>query len=198
MSTSFQFVPEDHAYLQDGVRVPSVTQILQGVGIVDYSDVPEEILNHKADIGTAAHAADHYFDEGDLDWLTVHPEVEPYVRAWVKFRTECNFVPRLIEDKGIATLRGMRYGYTLDREGLLNGRDTIIEIKCTASVQKSWGPQLAAYETALRLQTLKAHQRVVVHCHDDGKYTLHPYNDVSDYRIFEWALGIQSWKRLKG
>ena len=65
MSTQFTFVPEEHAYIQEGVQIPSVTQILNAVGLVDYSQIPEAILDHKAEIGTAAHAAAHYFDEGD-------------------------------------------------------------------------------------------------------------------------------------
>lgn len=198
MSTAFQFVPEEHAYLQDGVRVHSVTQILQGVGLVDYSHIPESILNHKADIGTAAHAAAHYYDENDLDLATLHTEVAPYVEAWIKFRNESNFAPRLIEQRGIATLRGMRYGYTLDREGVLNGKDTLLEIKCTAGIEISWGPQLAAYELALRQDGSIARRRAVVHLHKDGNYTLIPYSDVNDYKVFEWALGVESWKRTRG
>lgn len=198
MATSFQFVPETHTYLQGGREVRSVTQILNDVGIVDYSHIPESVLDHKAEIGTAAHVAAHYFDEGDLDWNTVDDEAAPYLNAWIKFREETGFAPRLIEQRGIATLRGMSYGYTLDREGLLFGRDTLIEIKCTAGVEISWGPQMAAYELALRGQDGKARQRVAVHLQKDGSYVLVPFGEVTDYKIFEWALGIETWKRLKG
>jgi hypothetical protein len=198
VSATFQFVPEEHAYIQDGVRIISVTQILNAVGLVDYSHIPESVLDHKAEIGTAAHAAAHYFDEGDLNWSTVDPEVAPYVQAWIKFREETQFIPRLIEQRGIAKLRGMSYGYTLDREGVLNGRDTLLEIKCTAGVEISWGPQMAAYELALRSQDGKARQRIAVHLQKDGTYVLVPLNDIADYKVFEWALGIESWKRLKG
>lgn len=198
MSATFQFVQDGHQYLQDGVRVPSVTQILQAAGLVDYSHIPESVLDHKAEIGTAAHAAAHFLDEGDLNWATVDGEVEPYVRGWEKFLGETGFVPRMIEQRGIATLRGMRFGYTLDREGILNGRDTLIELKCTAGIEVSWGPQTAAYETALRLQDGKARPRIVVHLHKDASYSLIPLNDLDDYKVFEWALGIESWKRAKG
>jgi hypothetical protein len=198
MATTFQFVPETHTYLQDGREVRSVTQILNDVGLVDYSHIPEAVLEHKKEIGTAAHIAAHYFDEGDLNWDTVDEEVAPYVHGWIKFREETRFVPRLIEKRGIATIRGMSYGYTLDREGVLNGRDTLIEIKCTAGVEISWGPQTAAYELPLRSQDGKARRRIAVHLGNDGSYTLVPFNDVTDYKVFEWALGIETWKRLKG
>jgi len=198
MSTTFQFVPETHSYLQDGRVIPSVTQLLEAAGLVCYDHIPKAVLDRKAEIGTAAHSACWYFDENDLDRSTVAPEVERYERGWEKFRRETGFTPRLIEQRGIAVMAGMQYGYTLDREGLLRGRDTLIEIKCTAGVEISWGPQMAAYEAALRAQDGKIRQRVAVHLLPDGGYSLLPYTQVSDYQVFQWALGMETWKRVKG
>lgn len=198
METAFQFVPETHTYLVGGRPIPSVTQILQSTGLVCYDHIPEAILEHKAEIGTAAHAACHYFDEGDLDLNSVHSEVLGYLQAWILFREQTGFVPRLMEQRGIAILNGMPYGYTLDREGEFQERETVFEIKCTAGVEISWGPQMAAYETALRLEDKKARRRVAVHLRKDGTYALLRYSDVWDYRVFEWALGVETWKRQKG
>lgn len=198
MTATFQFVPETHTYLLAGKAIPSVTQVLERAGLVCYDGIPEAVLNRKAEIGTAAHSACWYEDEGDLDRSTVAPEVEGYLGAWVKFRQETGFVPRLIEQRGIAVMAGMQYGYTLDREGLLNGRDTLLEIKCTAGVEISWGPQLAAYEAALRAQDGKMRQRVAVHLGPDGKYGLLRYSQVSDYQAFQAALMLEYWKRVKG
>jgi hypothetical protein len=198
MSETFQFVAERHEYLQNGQRIPSVTQILEAVGLVDYSRIPDTILEHKAEIGTAAHAACHYYDEQDLVLESVAAEVLPYVRAWEAFRRESAFVPRLIEQRGVALLNGMKYGYTLDREGHWQGRDVLLEIKCTAGVELSWGPQLAAYETALRQIDGLRRQRIVVHLRPTGKYTLLTFDQIADYRVFEWALGLETWRRMKG
>lgn len=198
MATDFIFVPETHAYLLDGKQVPSVTQVLNTVGMVCYEHIPKEVLDHKAQIGTAAHAACHYLDEGDLDASTLDAEVEPYVAAWQRFRRETDFMPELIEHRGVAKVDGMQYGYTLDRAGVLRGRACLIEIKCTAGVEMSWGPQLAAYEMALREQDHKTRQRVVVHLRPNRTYQLIPYSSVMDYQVFKWALGIVHWERSKG
>jgi hypothetical protein len=198
MSATFQFVPEEHAYIQNGIRVPSVTQILELVGIVDYSHIPDSILDRKAEIGTAAHAAAHYYDEGDLDLNSVGEEASPYVTAWMKFRAETNFKPDLIEYRGIANVDGMEYGYTLDRVGTFQGRPHLLEIKCTAAVEISWGPQTAAYELALRPTTKQALRRMAVHLKPNGNYSLIELGDTKDYQIFKWALGLVHWMQLKG
>lgn len=198
MTTSFEFQAATHTYLVEGKPLQSVTQILQAVGMVCYDGIPEAVLEHKAEIGTAAHAACHYSDEGTLDLASVDPEVAPYLEAWHRFRLETEFEPRLIEQRGIAEWGGMQYGYTLDREGLFYGRDTLIEIKCTAGVEVSWGPQLAAYDIPLRAHDGRFRARMVVHLHPDGKYDLLRYSSAQDYQIFQCALAIETWKRLKG
>jgi hypothetical protein len=198
MTATFEFIPETHTYLLDGRVIPSVTQCLDACGIVDYSHVPQPILDHKAEVGTAAHAACWYHDEGDLNIETIDPEISGYLVGWQKFRNETGFTPRLIERRGIHATNGMQYGYTLDREGELYGRDTLIEIKCTASVEPSWGPQTAAYEIALRAIDGKTRQRVAVHLRPAGSYGLVALRDVNDYQVFSWALGLETWKRQKG
>jgi hypothetical protein len=198
MSAAFQFVPETHTYLLEGRAVPSVTQSLDGSGLVCYDHIPPDVLARKTEIGTAAHAACHYFDEGDLDTSTIDPAIEGYVRAWHRFRAETDFAPRLLELRGIANIQGMPYGYTLDREGTFRGHDTIIEIKCTAAVEISWGPQTAAYELARRTEDGIARRRIAVHLKPNGSYSLVPFNDANDYKVFVWALSLETWKRSKG
>jgi hypothetical protein len=198
MATTFQFVPETHTYLKEGRAVPSVTQIIERAGLVCYDHIPKPILDHKAEVGTAAHAAAHYYDEGDLDLTTLDDEVMPYLEAWMRFRNETNFLANAIEQRGIAMADGMEYGYTFDRDGLLNGRRTLLEIKCTASIEVSWGPQTAAYEMALRAKDGQARHRVAVHLKPNGTYSLIQLSEIKDYQVFRWALGLEVWKQTKG
>jgi hypothetical protein len=89
------FDPELHEYRvkATGEVVPSVTQVLKDTGVsVDFDELSEfgsrirKAIEVKRDIGTALHADAHAYDDHDLDWSTVHPEVEPYLKAWVAFR----------------------------------------------------------------------------------------------------------------
>lgn len=200
MAANLIFIPETHTYLKEGIRVASVTQILEAGGLVCYEGIPDAVLNHKADVGRAVHAATHYYDEGTLNWPTVDDEVLGYLEGWEKFRAETGFVISKdgIEHRGIATLTGMEYGYTFDRDGLLNSRPTLLELKCTAGVEISWGPQTAAYEHALRQKDGRGRHRVVVHLRPNGTYSLYSYTDPKDYQIFGAALLLESWKKSRG
>jgi len=198
MATTFQFIPETHTYLDGGRAVASVTQILERAGLVCYAGIPAGILEHKAEVGTAAHAACHYYDEGDLDESTIGEEVFGYLEGWKKFRRETDFVPTLIEYRGIAEVDGMRYGYTLDRVGTLLGKSHLIEIKCTAGIEISWGPQTCAYEMAIRKPGEPVRRRVAVWLKPNGTYQLVALNDVQDYMVFRWALGLELWKQRQG
>ena len=64
---SLRFDPDSHLYRVDGIIVPSVTQVLEDVGIVDYSRLPGSTREMALRRGSAVHAACHYDDEGDLD-----------------------------------------------------------------------------------------------------------------------------------
>ena len=191
---TFRFDEQTHSYFNGrGERVPSVTQILNAVGLVNYDGIPSAVLDHKAEIGKAAHSAAWFHDEGDLDWETLDPEVEPYVRGWEKFRNETNFSPELIEYRGIATVNCYEYGFTLDRIGKFNGHQTLLEIKCTANVEMSWGAQTAAYCMAMR-DRYPTLFRMAVHLRPNGTYSLVPLAGVNDYLIFQAALAIESYK----
>lgn len=201
MATFFTFVESEHAYFNArGERKLSVTQILNNVGLVCYEGIPKEVLDRKADIGTAAHKAAHYFDENDLDIETVDGEVLPYVQAWQRFRSETDFTVDLIEHRGLATVDGIEYGFTLDRIGTFNDRPphkTLIEIKCTAGIEVSWGPQTAAYALAMKSEYPQLF-RLAVHLKPNGNYSLVPLNDIRDYQIFRSALAIETYKHTVG
>ena len=175
-----------------------VTHTLEAAGLVCYDHIPKAILDHKAEVGTAAHAASHYYDEGDLDLSSVDDEAMGYLEGWMKFKRENRMEIHAIEQRGIVIVDGMPYGYTFDRDVTLAGARTLIEIKCTAGIEISWGPQTAAYECALRAIDGKARRRVAVHLKPAGTYVLLPLSEVKDYQVWKWALGLETWKQTKG
>lgn len=96
------FEPIAHSYKLplSGVVVPSVTQILSAVGVsTDFNGLGamgERIacaIERKRAIGHALHADAHAYDDNDLEWTTVHPDVLPYLEAWVAFRRNLGFIP---------------------------------------------------------------------------------------------------------
>lgn len=94
-SEMVEFDAFSHVYTVDGVRFPSVTQVLQASGLIDFSKIPSPMLLEARDRGTAVHQANHYYNENDLDLETFcleFPDYAPYVRAWADFRATSGFV----------------------------------------------------------------------------------------------------------
>lgn len=95
------FDAERHEYtLPDGRRVPNVTTILKATGVsTDFDAIAARSsrdaanLEYRRSLGTAAHADCHAFDDDDLDWSAVHPDVLPYVKAWEVFRENSYLTP---------------------------------------------------------------------------------------------------------
>jgi hypothetical protein len=192
VSTTLQFDAATHEYREDGVLIPSVTQVLAGVGITDYSMVPRAILEHKRAIGEQVHLACQFLDEGSLDWDTVDPDVLNYVLAYEAFKRQTEFTPRLNEYRAVGCVNGMKFGMTLDREGDINGKPYVIELKATAQIHPGWAIQLAAYDLGIADGLFR--RRAAVHLKPDCKFSVEPYAETKDREVFLWALGVTWWK----
>ena len=46
---NLEFIEEGHLYLYEGVIIPSVSEILRFIFPNKYKDIPEEVLNRKAE-----------------------------------------------------------------------------------------------------------------------------------------------------
>ena len=207
-----EFIEKTHSYLSDGRAVPSCTRILDFSGISNYSAVREEILERKSQIGTLVHMATQYYDEGALDWDSVDPLIINRTKAWVQFRLETDFVPRAIEKRCVATIQGMSFGLTVDREGLTKDRlgrmvPTIIDIKTAVTKQIFWPIQLAGYALGLpdpenELSTPRfrfaRRRRMTVQLLEDGNYKKTEYTDTGDMEVFLSGLHIATWKMNNG
>jgi hypothetical protein len=186
------FDASTHSYFDEvGERVPGTTSLLEAAGLVCYQHIPATILSRKAEIGTAAHAAAHYYDEGDLNECTLDTTVQPYFCAWKRFRDETDFAAELIEFRGIACINGLKYGWTLDRTGILRRLRVLLEIKCTANVEPSWGPQTAAYDmgaSQIDGEFKGLRQRIAVWLRPNESYRLIKFPEAQDFQIFKVAL----------
>ena len=97
---SLIFDDATHTYTLDGQVVPSVTGILKASGLIDFTGIPESILEAARVRGTTVHEAIAYFNEGDLDidqFDQDFPEYRGYLAGWLSFRHQRNFVAVLSE-----------------------------------------------------------------------------------------------------
>ena len=194
MSNEFRFDRVDHSYWLGKTRLIGVSEAIQAAGLKDFSMIKPEVLEHAQKRGTAVHAACQYLDEGDMDWSTVSPEIEPYVRAWERFKKDTGVELLGIEKPLFHATLG--YAGTPDRVVNLYPHKGIIDLK-TYAPDAVTGIQLAGYSyLELGQQSpLDAPKRWGLWLKDDGRYSLTQYTDRGDEAVFMSCLTIAKFKR---
>jgi hypothetical protein len=77
-----------HTYRVNGHIVPSVTQVIGAVYPGLFDSIPPAVLQRKALLGTAVHAAIELYLNDELDGSTLHPAIVPYFESWLAWATE--------------------------------------------------------------------------------------------------------------
>ena len=182
------FDDASHTYRIGGVRVPSVTQILQP--LTDLSGIPPEVLEAKRGLGSRVHEATHYFDEDDLDEESVEPDVEPYLQAWKRFLVESG--AKVLQCEQRVFDPALMVAGTLDRVLLLNGQKVLADLKTSIATPASVGAQTAAYMRLLGDPTVT--HRAALRLRPDGSFRLDMLTGADDYSVFVACLTLHRWK----
>jgi hypothetical protein len=207
-----QFVEESHSYYVQGVKLPSVTQIIDEMGFVDKQWFTKESRER----GSAVHAATHFIDEGDMDWdhfRKHNGHLVGYLEAWDRYKMESRFEAVVIEEPMASAC--LRFAGTPDRFGFIakmmqgplgaadNGRDrrptvrnTLIDIK-SGVPDKAHIVQLGGYIDLIEGNGWgSVHDALVVHLQANGKYKLGPV-DVAEAKAL-WRATISIYTHFKG
>lgn len=193
-NNGFVYLDETHEYFLDGKRLVSVTEAIRESGLSDFSNINHDVLKHAQERGIAVHRATHYLDEGDLDWATVSPEIEPYVRAWERFKADTGVIINETEQPLYHATMG--FAGTPDRIIQLNGQAGTLDIK-TYDPDNTTGMQLAGY-SYLRFGPQRVYntpKRWGLWLKNDGRYSLKEYEDRGDEAVFMACVTIAKWKR---
>lgn len=94
-----EFEEGSHTYRVDGRVKLSVTQILKAVYPDVYANIPAEILDRKARLGTATHKVIELYLNQRLDDKSVHAEVRPYFDSWLAWWAKNSTAPFKSERK---------------------------------------------------------------------------------------------------
>jgi hypothetical protein len=202
---ALRFDAEPHRYYTGITELTGCTSVLKGVGVsMDFEGLVERKLltaaelAEKREIGKAAHAATHYYDEGSLRAETVDPRIEPYLQSWIGFREATGFKPALLETA--LWHPGLLLAGTIDRAGKFSKfegcdpRDLYtVDIKLGDPDDAGAQWQTACYATMLSLSIARSspwHQpllgmrpRFSVQLQKNGHYKLHRYDDT----LTDWA-----------
>ena len=189
---SIEFDEATHSYRVDGREVLSVTQVFDICGLVpSWCKSPAT-----AERGAFVHLTTELFDRGELNLEGLDPRLTPYLQAWEAFRGETRFEPLLIEKRVADPVRG--YAGTFDRQGILNGKEVLLDIK-SGAVGDTAAMQLAAYGNAY--WTGKLWNRAAVQLNEDGRYAVYnfgPESFRSDIEDFFACLRVAQFKRRTG
>lgn len=160
---------------ETGVIYPSVTQVIKEAGLLGWT--VQDDADWYMDRGSAVHEATALWDRGILDESTLDPQIRPYLDAWIKFRKESGYSPKIIEKPLLHVT--YRYAGTIDRD--------CIEIK-TGQYAPWHSLQIAAYAHLIDMQ----HKHwTSVYLHEDGRYmtkTHTPIDIHNAFKIFTAAL----------
>lgn len=189
---TLQYNDELHEYTVDGRRLPSVTEVLKGVGIIDTSQ--PWYTPYQRDRGKAIHLACEMLDtpgDGGLDWASMDARIIGYVRAWQTFLMESGAKVLNVERKLWSAEHG--FAGTLDRVLWWNGLRTVVDIK-TGQSEPWHALQTAAYQILDGAAT----ERACVYLRPDGKFRVgvHPMREAANDRArFLAALATFNAKR---
>ena len=190
-----EFEAKSHVYRINGQPIPSVTQVLEDVGIIDYSYIPGNTREMALDRGRDVHLATAFDDEGDLDEAGF--PFMPYVQAWRNFRAATGFEPDAIEQRGFN--RDHNFAGTIDRLGRMgDGTVAIIDLKC-GQAQKWVALQIGAYCSFL--PDPRVYRRLCVELHPNETFSVFEFKSSlwkHDFNLFLTALTVYRMKRELG
>jgi hypothetical protein len=193
----FSFEEATHTYAIDGVKVPSVTQILKP--LYSFDGIPAAVLNAKAALGTAVHRACELLDKDDLDeesdeGRAALAPLSGYLNAYKAFKRDKRLVILANEKRLFHPVH--RYAGQIDRSYAMDGDVWDVDLKSTVSMSPIVGIQTAAYTDMLRANgraDIKA-RRGALQLFPDGKYKLHEFSDPQDFPVFLSLLTIKRFK----
>jgi len=186
------FTERGHVY-RDGDQVaPSVSQVLELAGMKP--KLPRGPAARAGQRGKFVHRATQLLDRNELELKSIPETLAGFVLAYQRFKAEKGFVPIGIEERGVAELSGMKFGYCIDRVGILENELALIDLKTAATKYAWWEIQTAGYAEAIK----HSGPRYVVHLKADGTYKLLPQCDADNFEKWLAALNVAHWKLAHG
>lgn len=209
MTPYVTFEPEAHTYTLHGDGpdrvLPSVTQIIQDNRLgFDFSKLPKLDLAWYGDRGTKVHLACHYLDQGILNWKTVHPKIEGFVKSYQLGKHQLGWT--VLHSEMLVFDNHHRFAGQLDKVIELGpkwktpGAIAQGDLK-SGSPHPSHGIQTAAYNIGLAREYPQYRNipRYGIYLDPDGGIPrVIPYSDVNDFTIFESALNLTLWRNDNG
>ena len=143
-----EFIEEGHLYLQEGILVPSVSEILRFIFPDKYKGIPGYILKNAATFGTNIHKAIELFETDPLAEINFTDIKETLCfEQYLKVKKKFNINP--VKQEEIIHYKH-HYAGTYDMLADVNYHRCLVDIKTTAKMDiESLEWQLGMYKLAL-------------------------------------------------
>lgn len=199
MTPMIPSISADHKYSYAGAPVPGVNEILEAVGISDFSQIPAHIREGAMYFGRYLHDATHLDDLNDLDEASIKnvviagKSVEAYLEGWRKYRKDYKPEFKAIEQRLYSAK--YRYSGTFDRVA-----DQVIDIKTSVDTKTGADLQTAAYTQLWQEnypdQKIKK-SRIIVHLKEND-YKITEYKNNQDFNDFRACLSVYNIQKKRG
>ncbi len=190
-----QFFEKSHIYMLDGQRLPCVSDLCRFLHREIYQSAPAWQLELAADRGTAVHEATQVLDTAGT--ASIDPAYAPYLQAYAAFLRDHNPAWSLVEQALYHP--DDLYAGTIDRYGILDGFQTLVDIKTTYSVYKPLcAASLNLYRRLLEAKGYGVKKLRILHLKKNGTYKLidFPADDALPHALITLHRALQ--KRKKG
>ena len=161
------FREKDHTYLLHGEKIPCVSDLCRFLHKEIYNDAPAWQLEAAAARGTAVHAATQLLDETGT--AQIDGDYAPYLQAYALFLREHSVRWSLIE-KPLYHPEDL-YAGTIDRYGMVDDFETLVDIKTTYTVHKPLSrAQMNLYRRMLEARGISVKRLYILQLKKDGTY----------------------------
>ncbi len=195
-----------HSYKVDGIKVPSVTRVVDGcfpknltdwallVGKEEYDNVISEAI----EIGNDAHAwIEDYITYGHV-CSNPADHISHSVNAFLKWNDR--FKPSWNDAERKIYCDKYKYAGTVDAVAKINGRVCVIDFKTSKKIYKPYHLQVTAYAQAIkRIDGLRQWPLGIILRLDKetGEYEQKVFEPKDHFHIFKKCLEIKQWSSLR-
>ena len=195
-----------HSYKVEGVKVPSVTRVVDGcfpkdlthwalsIGQEEY----DKIISEALEVGNDTHQwIEDYINFGHACTDPGHHIFEP-VKAFLKWTEE--YKPEWIDAERKIYCDKYKYAGTVDAVAKINGRVCVIDFKTSKKIYKPYHLQVAAYAQAIkRIDGLRQWPLGIILRLDKetGQYQQKVFEPKDHFKTFVKCMELRQWSSLR-
>jgi hypothetical protein len=194
---SFTFESDEHAYVANGSRGVSVTELSKKYGLISFDGIRSDWLEIARNRGKMLHAWSADFDRtGDDCLLSMPEEWVGYAEAYQKFRRESGMEPVEIEVPLMVTILGVLVGGTPDRKFRWKKyKEATGDLKFCSAVHPAWCVQTSGYEVCKKKTFNVGHtDRFCIQLFPDGRYHVDWHRGNEGIDAFLHMISLEAFK----